>query len=250
MATVFVTFSVTTLAFLGLWLLSLRLKDASVIDFYWGPGFAVIGWSAWAMAGTSNPYQLILLAALTLWGLRLGWFILQRHNGEDARYAAMRAHHGDAFGRISLWLVFGLQAVVQWLASSPVLVTMLAPTSPVLAIFIAGLMLFCAGFVLEMMADAAVARFKADPANKGKLLRTGLYARIRHPNYLGEILLQLGIGLMAFGLTQNLLAFAGPLLMAGLIMRLSGVPMLEEQLSKREGFAEWKARSGALWPRL
>jgi steroid 5-alpha reductase family enzyme len=83
--------------------------------------------------------------------------------------------------------------------------------------------------------------------NKGQLLTSGLFHNIRHPQYLGEIILQCGLGVFAFGYTQNLLALVGPIIMGLLIARLSGVPMLEEQLAKREGFAEWKARSHALW---
>ena len=242
------TLAATFAAFTALWTLSLRRADASIVDFYWGPGFVVIGWMAFAMAGSIDAARLILLMALTLWGLRLGWYMRQRHRGqEDARYAAMRQNHGADFGRKSLWLVFWLQAFLQWLAASPILVAAFAKPQPVWPIMALGLALFSAGFLLEILADRAVARFKSNPANRGKLLTSGLHARIRHPNYLGEIILQWGFGVMAFGLTLNPLAFMGPALMHVLIVRLSGVPMLEQQLAKRAGFQEWQARSGALW---
>jgi steroid 5-alpha reductase family enzyme len=249
MTTVIVTFATTLLVFIGLWLISLRLGDASIVDFYWGPGFAVIAWIAWCMSGRYDPFQLMLCFALSLWGFRLGWHIFKRHKGEDPRYQELRKNHGAAFGQKSLWLVFGLQAVIQWLASSPILVAMLASSQQNPVLLALGAAMFISGFILEWQADVALSRFKADPKNKGKLLKTGMFRKVRHPNYLGEIILQFGIGLMAFGLTLNPFAFFGPLLMTALIVKLSGVPMLETQLSKREGFVEWKATSGALWPK-
>jgi steroid 5-alpha reductase family enzyme len=247
MTIILATSFATLLMFLLLWGLSLRMHDASIVDFYWGPGFAIIAWIAWLINGSNDPFQWIMLAMLSLWGLRLGLHIVRRHDGEDARYQAMRARHGESFERKSLWMVFGLQAVVQWLASSPALVMMLAKPQPITAIIFVGIFLFFAGFALEFAADESVRRFKANPLNKGKLLTTGLFKRIRHPQYLGEIILQSGLGFIAFGTTQNLLAFAGPIMMGLLIARLSGVPMLEEQLAKREGFAAWKSNSHALW---
>jgi steroid 5-alpha reductase family enzyme len=99
------------------------------------------------------------------------------------------------------------------------------------------------------MADNEVERFRADPANRGKLLTTGLHSRIRHPNYLGEIILQWGMGLIAFGGTLNPLAFAGAALMTGLIVKVSGVPLLEEQFRKRPGYEAWAAKAGVFWPK-
>ncbi|MFM9975769.1 MAG: DUF1295 domain-containing protein, partial [Beijerinckiaceae bacterium] len=249
-----VTFAVTLIAFSALWALSLKLHDASIIDIYWGPGFVVIASLALGLSQSRHLLTLVFWLTVTLWGLRLGWHILRRHHGEDARYRAMREAHGEAFGRRSLWMIFWLQAAIQWLASSPALIIALAALpAPVatqntgtLVVFILGVALFIIGFTLEAWADWRMARFRAATSNRGKLLMTGLHARIRHPNYLGEIILQAGFGLMAFALTWNPLAFVGPALMAALIIKLSGVPMLETQLAGRKGFAEWKARSGAL----
>ncbi len=251
MISVLVATSLTTFAaFTLLWAASLPRRDAGIVDFYWGPGFLVIAGLAWLMSDSIGPHGLLLVLAIGVWGLRLGWYMIRRHNGqEDARYSAMRERHGASFGRTSLWLVFWLQALIQWLASSPALVAFLATPRPVLALIWIGALVFTAGLALETLADAAVARHKADPAKRGTLLMTGLHARIRHPNYLGEIILQWGLGLMAFGATLNALAFIGPALMTGLIIKLSGVPMLEDQLKSRPGHAEWVARTGALWPR-
>jgi steroid 5-alpha reductase family enzyme len=253
MHALFATLLATVAAFTLIWAFSLRLRDAGIVDFYWGPGFAVIGWLAWWLAGRNATGDLLFLALLTLWAVRLGWHMTMRHTGvEDARYAEMRARHGAAFPQKSLWMVFWLQAVIQWVASTPALTVALSDHSgwrvPVLVMI--GAAVFALGLAIEIVADRAISAFKAAPSNSGKLLTRGLHARVRHPNYLGEIILQWGLGIMAFGMTLNPLAFVGPALMHGLIVNLSGVPMLEAHLEKRPGFAEWKARTNALWPRL
>jgi steroid 5-alpha reductase family enzyme len=245
-----ITLAATLLAFTLIWLISLWLKDASIVDMYWGPGFAVIAALAGLMAGIKNTFQVILMACIFAWALRLSVHILRRHRGEDARYAAMRAGHRDNFAVWRLVVIFWLQAVIQWLASTPALVAMLAPPVHVPWLFGLGLSLFCAGFGLEWLADRAVARHRADPANKGKLITAGLHAHVRHPNYLGEIMLQWGLGVMSLGLTLNVLALLGPALMMFLIVKVSGVPLLEAEFAKRPGYAAWAARTNALWPRF
>jgi steroid 5-alpha reductase family enzyme len=251
-AALLLAFGATLAVFTGLWVLSMVRRDASVVDFYWGPGFALIGWTAWVMGGPDgSSLRLFILAAVMLWGFRLGWHILMRHRGvEDARYGAMRARHGANWPIKSLFYVFWLQAIIQFCAASAVLVAAVGAAQPIVWISVAGLVMFGAGFVLEAAADRAVARFGRDPANRGKLLTTGLHTHVRYPNYSGEIILQWGLALAAFGLTLNPLAFAGPALMTVLIIKVSGVPLLEEQFRQRHGYDVWKARTGALWPRL
>ncbi|MGL5115755.1 MAG: DUF1295 domain-containing protein [Beijerinckiaceae bacterium] len=250
------TLIATLAAFSAFWLLSLKKADASVVDFWWGPGFALTGWLAFAMAEPPQRAALLwLLVPLTLWALRLGWYMTSRHAGtEDARYRVMREAAGAGWPLRSLFVVFWLQAVVQWIASSPALTLAMAAPLPMAGATLwltgFGIVLFLAGFALEIAADAAVARFRIDPANRDRLLTTGLHSRVRHPNYLGEIILQTGFALIAFGLTFNVLAAVGPALMIGLLIKLSGVPMLEVQLKKRPGYDAWKAQTGALWPKF
>ncbi len=240
----------TWLAFTLFWVASLPRQDAGIVDFYWGPGFAVLAWMAWLMGSANGLHNTLLLVAITTWGARLGWYMTKRHVGtEDARYRAMRERHGSDFNRRSLWMVFWLQAAIQWAAASPALVAAIATPRPIEWLIWTGALVFAGGFALEIMADNEVERFKADTANRGKLLMTGLHARIRHPNYLGEIILQWGIGLTAFGGTLNPLALLGSALMTGLIVKVSGVPLLEEQFRKRPGYDEWAAKAGVLWPK-
>ncbi|MGL4243035.1 MAG: DUF1295 domain-containing protein [Beijerinckiaceae bacterium] len=251
MTILFWTAGATFAAFTLLWAVSLRLRDAGIVDMYWGPGFAVIGWIAFAFAGRFDAAALVLLGCVTIWGARLGWHMISRHAGvEDARYAAMRVRHGSAFAGRSLWMVFWLQAAIQWLASSPALAAALASGRPSVWIVGAGAVVFALGFALEVAADRGIRRFRSDPSNRGKLLTDGVHGFVRHPNYLGEIILQWGLGLIAFGVSGHPLAFAGPAVMHVLIVKVSGVPLLEEQFRIRPGYAEWASRTGALWPRF
>jgi hypothetical protein len=150
------TLAAALLAFTAFWAASLPRRDAGIVDFYWGPGFVVIGWLAAAIAGRFDAGSLLFLSLLTLWGVRLGWYMTARHGGaEDARYAAMRERHGEAFGRKSLWMVFWLQGVIQWIASSPALVVALsAAAAPGLLAWL-GAAIFVLGFSIEIAADRA-----------------------------------------------------------------------------------------------
>ncbi len=252
MSALWITFAISFGIFTLLWIVSLARRDAGVVDIYWGPGVVVLGWTAWWLGGADpQPLRIIILAVVTVWGLRLGWHILKRHRGEeDARYAAMRARHGAGWPLKSLVYVFWLQAAIQIAAASAPLLAAVGPARPLAAVAWAGLLIFAAGFLLEAAADRAIARFAGNPANRGKLLTTGLHARVRFPNYLGEITLQWGLALAAFGLTLSPLAFIGPVVMTYLIFKVSGVPLLEEQFRKREGYAQWAARTGAILPKL
>lgn len=248
-----VALAVTLGVFAALWRWSLRKNDSSVVDLYWGFGFAVIGWIEMALRGRWTVLHGLFLALLTLWALRLGLHLARRHlaaTAEDPRYAAMRDAHGPGWDRRSFWMVFMLQAAVMWLVATPVHAALAAPDSDrhVIAAVMAGLILFATGFGLEVVADARIARFKADPANEGKLLTTGLFAWSRHPNYFGESLLWWGFGLMAFGLSGAWWAFLGPAVLTWLLVKVSGVPPLEAHLASRPGFSAYASRTSAFVP--
>ena len=116
------TFAFTAAAMLLLWLLSLRLRDASIVDIWWGPGFAAIATFAWLLGPGGDPARSRLVVVLAAaWGLRLGAYLFWRNagKGEDYRYQAMRRRHGARFGRVSLVSVFGLQGLLMWFISLP-----------------------------------------------------------------------------------------------------------------------------------
>jgi len=233
-----------------LWAISVRLRDASIVDPFWGPGFAAIAWTAVAVAGPS-PRGLLLAALATAWGLRLGVYLARRRRGqgEDRRYAAMRAAHGERFGWVSLFTVFLLQAALMWLVSLPLQAgAALGREAPLGLLEGLGAAVFAAGLAFEAVADAQLARFLADPASRGQVMDRGLWSWTRHPNYFGDFLVWWGLGLAALG-AGAWWALAGPALMSALLMRVSGVTLLESTIAgRRPGYAAYAARTSAFFP--
>lgn len=253
-----VTLLVTGLVFTGIWLIHVSTQDAGVIDFYWGPGFAVIGFITMAYHGTYSVLHIVFMAAITLWAARLTWHLGTRHmraTSEDGRYRQMRAHGGKNYWWASLFKVFLLQAVILWVIATPVHVAMRASVDPNMSmlVFGVGLALFAVGFVIESVADAQLVRGKQARAHSDespKIVEQGLWAMSRHPNYLGEIILWWGLGISAYAISGNVLALGGPLLLTAVIMGVS-LPLTEQWLEKsRVDYAAYKQRVPKLLPRF
>lgn len=240
---------VTLVAFTLVWLVSLRLRDASIADPFWGPGFLILTLT-YLLAGDEPTRRGILVTGLVAaWALRLGIHlgIRNRGHGEDPRYQAMRARHGDRFGWVSLFTVFWLQAVILWVVALPLLGAVTGSGS-LSAWDAAGVVLVLLGLSTEAVADAQLARFRADPANKGKVLDTGLWRYSRHPNYFGDAVLWWGFYLLSVG-AGAAWTLPGPLLMTFLLLKVSGVTLLERTLVEgRPGYAEYVRRTSAFIP--
>jgi steroid 5-alpha reductase family enzyme len=240
-------------ALAALWLVSLARRDASLVDIWWGPGFGALASIAWALAPDASPRGTLLLALVWAWGLRLGVYLAWRNlgKGEDPRYAAMRRRHGDRFGLVSLGTVFGLQGVLQWLVALPVLVAILVPGDrPLGALDAAGAALFAVGLAFETVGDLQLARFRADPANRGRVLDTGLWRWTRHPNYFGDCVVWWGLFAIAASTPQGPFLILSPLLMTFLLLRVSGVALLERSLQRtKPEYADYVARTSAFFPR-
>jgi steroid 5-alpha reductase family enzyme len=239
-------------AMLGLWLVSLRLRDASIVDAFWGPAFALVAWTGVAVAGPS-PRALLAAALASAWGLRLGLHLARRRRGagEDRRYAALRAAHGARFPVVSLFTVFLLQAALVVTVSLPLQAVAAAGAArPLGALDAAAVAVFAAGLACEAIADAQLARFLAGPAGRTGVMDRGLWRYTRHPNYFGDFLVWWGLGLLgaAAGAPWTL---AGPAVMTVLLLRISGVTLLEATIgSRRPGYAGYVARTSAFvpWP--
>jgi steroid 5-alpha reductase family enzyme len=242
-----ITLGVILALMAALWLLSLRLKDSSIVDLFWGCGFVVIAWlSLWLHA--PSPRGWLVAGLVTLWGVRLSVYLTWRNHGrgEDPRYAAMRAKAGAAWPMRSLVVVFGFQGLLMWLISMPVQfairslgeVTWLDGVAAVLVVI---------GVTFETVGDLQLARFKGNPANKGQIITTGLWRYTRHPNYFGDAVTWWGLACfgIAAGAWPTVLS-AG--LMTFLLMRVSGVPMLESAMKQRPGYAEYVARTSPFFP--
>ncbi|NNL67850.1 MAG: DUF1295 domain-containing protein [Myxococcales bacterium] len=232
-----------------LWLASLRLKDASIVDIWWGPGFAVLAVVAYLLAERGH---LLVTGLVTVWGLRLGAYLLWRNagQGEDPRYQAMRRHWGERFPWVSLGTVFVLQGLLQWFVALPVIVAQQrgAPES-LGALAGVGVLFFGVGLFFETVGDWQLARFKADPENQGRVMDRGLWRYTRHPNYFGDFCVWWGIFLVCLETSGAVYTIASPLVMSFLLMRVSGVPMLERSIGKRRpGYAEYQRRTNAFFP--
>jgi len=237
---------------LGAWVHSLLTKDASWADFFWGLGFVLVALAGYVLTPGHALRKQLMLALTALWGLRLAAYIYLRKRGagEDFRYQAMRKKHGEKFAWVSLFTVFGLQGALLLIIALPQQATMVAPTPTNLTFLdILGTAIFFLGFGCEAIADIQMARFKRNPANRSKVMDHGLWRYSRHPNYFGEAVLWWGLYLIALSNSGHWWVVISPVLITFLLLRVSGVPLLEEGLTqRREGYAEYVRRTRVFVP--
>lgn len=235
-----------------LWILCLRLKDCTWADAYWGAGFIVIAGCYILILPSVNAQQLIFAMCITIWGARLSWHLTTRHFGkrEDPRYGAMRTYNGDAFWWKSYIKVFLLQAVLQWILALPIHIVFLSANAHPSMLFLSfGLVLFVMGLMTESIADYQLNVFRNALENRGKIMDTGLFAYSRHPHYAGEITLWIGIALMGFAITSSFWVFTSPILIAFLLIKVSGVAMVEANMAlKNPDYAQYRARVPMILP--
>jgi len=237
-----------------LWLLSLRLQDASIVDVFWGLGFVITAWLFFALTPEGYPIRKgVLCLLVTLWGLRLSLYIFFRNRGrgEDFRYRRWREEGGDKWWWQSFFKVFLLQGALLWLISAPLLAAQLNPLSSRLTwLDIAGLIVWMIGFFFEAAGDWQLARFKANPANRGKVFSGGVWRYTRHPNYFGDAAQWWGYFLFALA-AGGWWSFFSPLLMTFLLVRVSGVTLLEKSLlNSKPGYQEYVKTTSAFIPWL
>ncbi|OFW63552.1 MAG: hypothetical protein A2135_07870, partial [Actinobacteria bacterium RBG_16_67_15] len=185
-------------SFTALWLVSLPLKNSSIVDPFWGPGFALVAWTAYLFADDPGGRGLLVAVLVSVWALRLGLHltIRNRGKGEDFRYQAMRRRWRARYWLVSLFTVFLLQAALLWVVSLPVQVAMVDGGTPG-AIAWVGVVLWMVGLFFETVGDWQLVRFKRDPANRGKVMDGGLWGVTRHPNYFGDFTVWWGHFLVA-----------------------------------------------------
>ena len=236
-----------------LWAISVRLRDASIVDVFWGLAFVISAWYAYYQTPGGDPSRKGLLVALvTIWGLRLSIYLLWRNwgRGEDPRYQAFRHRYGpERYWWVSFFQTFLLQGVLAWIISAPLLGGQIQGGALNVFDYLA-LVIWAIGFVFEAGSDLQLARFKADPANDGQLLTTGFWRYSRHPNYFGDAASWWGYGLLSLAAGSYLPAL-GALVMTYLIIRVSGVTLLEGSLTKNKpGYAAYARHTSAFipWP--
>jgi steroid 5-alpha reductase family enzyme len=246
------TFGATISMMLVLWLVSLAIKNASIVDIFWGAGFVVIALVTFTLTDGYAPRKMLITGLALIWGLRLATHIGWRNHGkgEDFRYQAMRKRSGGRFALVSLYTVFGLQGVLMWVISLPLQVAQLSREPARLTwLDYLGAALWLIGLSFEAIGDWQLAKFKADAANKGKVMDRGLWAYTRHPNYFGDALLWWGFFLIALATPGGLWTVISPLLMTTLLMKVSGVALLEKTLVKtRPEYQGYIRRTSAFFP--
>ena len=234
------------------WVISLVLKNASIVDVAWGIGFVAVAWMVAARVDGNVDRQFLIVAMTTLWGVRLAvyLFIRNRGAGEDHRYRAMRKRWGSRFPLVSLGTVFVLQGVLMWIVSLPVQLGQVQESPDVGVLAWLGVAVWAVGLFFEAVGDAQLAQFREDPANEGLVMDRGLWKYTRHPNYFGDACVWWGIALVAAETTVGRWGLIGAVVMTVLLRKVSGVTLLEKSLVKRRaGYEEYIARTSPFLPR-
>ncbi|HMD58163.1 MAG TPA: DUF1295 domain-containing protein [Steroidobacteraceae bacterium] len=233
----------------GTWLVSLPLRNVSIVDTLWSllQLAAVIVYARAALP--ASPRAMVVAVLTLLWSLRLALYIGWRNHGhgEDRRYQQIRRNNDPGFAFKSLYIVFGLQCALAWVVSLPLLAALHSQVAFGL-IDALGVALWLTGMSFEVIGDAQLAAFRGDAQNRGRVLNTGLWRYTRHPNYFGECCLWWGFYLLALG-AGGWWAIASPLLMSLLLLKVSGVTLLERDIGERRpGYAEYVAATSAFFP--
>lgn len=234
--------------FLG-WLVSLARNDVSLVDSLWSLFFLIAASVFAADAWPLSPRAVLVLALVAVWALRLSVYITARNwaQPEDYRYRAIRARNEPGFTFKSLFIVFGLQAALAWFISMPLLPA-ISSTSSLNAIDAIAVLLWLVGFTFEAGGDYQLSRFRADEANRGRVLDKGLWRYTRHPNYFGDFCIWWAYYLFAVA-AGGWWSIGSPLLMSFLLLKVSGVAMLERTIKERRpAYAQYIDSTNAFFP--
>ena len=231
-------------------LVARRLGKVSVVDIAWGLVFVVVAWVC-ALLGP-EPRSLLLAVLVTLWGGRLAWHIRRRalSAGEDPRYEKLLSGvPPEKRFAVAVRKVFLVQGVAAYIVSLPLQVAAAGESSTRLGWVAAlGVLVFAIGIGFETIGDAQLARFKADAANKGKIMDRGLWAWTRHPNYFGDAAVWWGLWLIAAEVWPAVLTVLSPVVMTYFLAFATGARLLESEMAKRPGYPEYQQRTSMFFP--
>ena len=233
------------------WLISLWRNDVSIVDSLWSLMFLLVALTYAAISGDSGPREVLVLALVAVWALRLSVYISWRNHGEpeDYRYQEIRANNEPGFRYKSFYIVFVLQAVLAWVISLP-LAGAISGQSGIGFLDYAGVALFLVGLFFEAIGDLQLSRFRKDPGNAGKVLDKGLWRYTLHPNYFGNFTLWWAFYLVALS-AGAWWTIVSPLLMTFLLLKVSGVVLLEKDIGERRPrYQQYIRRTNAFFPGL
>ncbi len=234
----------------GWFVISLLKKRNDVVDIAWGVGFVLMAWLSWVLSPDFSQRGLLLGILITVWGVRLALHIFRRNYGkpEDYRYQVWRQEWGKWFYLRSYGQVYLLQGSFLFLIILPVLLVNNNTNQAFGYLDIIGLVVWLIGFFFESVGDKQLSEFVKNPENKGKLMQNGLWKYTRHPNYFGEVTQWWGIWLVTMGAPVAWFGIIGPLTITFLILKVSGVPMLEKKMQEKPEFTEYARRTSKFFP--
>ncbi len=248
--TIWISASVILAYYTILFMLSIVLKDNSIADIAWGPGFIIVALTLFLISGEYTLGQILVTTLIAVWGIRLGIRILVRNwgRGEDFRYQAWRKQWGKYFFIRSYLQVFLLQGFLLLLIISPVYIINAYGRGSFSWLEGVGITIWIVGFFFEMVGDYQLDKFLKNPATKGGILDSGLWKYTRHPNYFGEVTQWWGIFLLGLGLPYGWYGVVGPITITFLILKISGIPMLEKAMSQNPAFLPYKQKTSVFIP--
>lgn len=235
------------------WLISVATKRADVIDPFWGPGFIVVIMAAASVGnGAPDKARVVLVALVAIWGLRLGLHLLTRwmkEEHEDRRYASMRKAGSQLWWLRSLVTVFWLQAAILWVVATPLIYAVTSETTVLRFGVALGIIVYCLGLFFEAVGDHQLSQFRKRSDSSGQVLNSGLWKFTRHPNYFGDFAVWWGFFTISLCCGAPLWTVISPLIMSVLLMKFSGVGMLEKDIKERRpGYSEYVERTNAFFP--
>lgn len=243
--------AIITLLYVTFWfIVSILKKRNDVADIAWGLGFFVVTFVTYFAFGMGTGRGLLVTILVLIWALRLSLHIYSRNKGklEDYRYKKWREEWGKWFYVRSYVQVYLLQGLLMLVVVSPAVIVNIYKGGDLNILDFIGVAVWILGFIFETVGDYQLTRFVSDPLNKGKIMKSGLWRYTRHPNYFGEVTQWWGVFIIALSVSYGLVGIVGPLLITFLIVKVSGIPLLEKKMEGNKDFEKYKRRTSIFFP--
>lgn len=237
--------------FSSIFILAQILKNNSIVDSFWGPGFLAVAIYTFFKSEVFGLKSILVTSFVAFWALRLFFHITIRNwnKPEDYRYVNMRKKWGTKNYLLKAYLnVFIVQGIFLFVISNPIVSANTHQTQDLNLLNMLGVIIWIVGAYFEVVGDKQLADFKKDPASKGKLMTSGLWAYTRHPNYFGEATMWWGIFLITISSISQIYMIISPVVITYLLIFVSGVPLLENKYKDRQDFIEYSKRTNKFFP--
>ncbi|MFN4151187.1 MAG: DUF1295 domain-containing protein [Candidatus Sericytochromatia bacterium] len=227
-------------------------KDNSIIDIGWGLGFILISVISLSFINKLELKHLIINTLTIIWGLRLSIYLFIRNHkkGEDFRYKKWRDEWKNYFIIRSFFQVFLLQGVFMIIIALPIINTNSSSNFNFQINDFLGILIWIFGFYFQAMSDYQLFKFKKDIKNKNKIMRYGLWKYTRHPNYFGEAVMWWSIFIISIGAKNELISLISPITINFLLLKVSGVPMLEDKYKSNQEYLDYIKNTSSFIPKF